>query len=192
MASVNDVINLEWCSLSYVSVEDAVSIIRRLGQNTLLAKVDIKCAYRMVPVHPDDHLLLGIQWENNLYVDGAVPFGLRPTTRIFTAVADTLEWRARFEGIEHIMHYLDDFLILAPPGGDQCGRHLAKLLALFDRLRVPVASEKVEGPLTCLKFLGIEIDTQWMCLRLPQDKLADLKQLVASWIGKKSCSLGDL
>ena len=64
--SVNDGINPEWCSLSYISVEDAVSIIRRLGQNTLLAKVDIKSAYRMVPVHPDDRLLLGMQWENNL------------------------------------------------------------------------------------------------------------------------------
>ena len=57
---------------------------------------------------------------------------------------------------------------------------------------MPVASDKVEGPSTCLKFLGIEIDTQWRCLRLPQDKLADLKQLVSNWIEKKSCSLGDL
>ena len=57
---------------------------------------------------------------------------------------------------------------------------------------MPVASDKVEGPSTCLKYLGIEIDTQWMCLRLPQDKLADLKQLVASWIERKSCLLGDL
>ena len=157
---VNDGINPEWCSLSYISVEDGVSIIRRLGQNTLLAKVDIKSAYRMVPVHPDDRLLLGMRWENNLYVDGpgsAIWFEIPAAPRIFTAVADALEWRARFEGIEHIMHYLDDFLIIAPPGSDQCGRYLAKLLALFDRLRVPVASEKVEGPSTCLKFLGIEI-----------------------------------
>ena len=57
---------------------------------------------------------------------------------------------------------------------------------------MPVASDKVEGPSTCLKFLGIEIDTQRRCLWLPQDKLADLKQLVANWIEKKSCSLGDL
>ena len=66
------------------------------------------------------------------------------------------------------------------------------LACLFDRLRVPVASDKVEGPSTCLKFLGIQIDTQWRCLRLPQDKLADLKQLVSNWIEKKSCSLADL
>ena len=64
------------------------------------------------------------------------------------------------------MHYLDDFLIIAPPGSDQCGRDLAKLLALFDRLGVPVASKKVDG---CLKLLGIEIGKQWMCLQLPQD-----------------------
>ena len=189
---MNDGINPEWCSLSYISVEDAVSIIHRLGQNTLLAKVDIKSTYRIVPVHPDDHLLLGMQWENNLYVDGALPFGLWSVSRIFTAVADALEWRARFEEIEHIMHYLDDFLIITPPGSDQCGTDLAKLLALFDRLWVPVVSENVEGPSICLKFLGIEIDTQWMCLQLPQDKFADSKQLVVNWIGKKLCSLGNL
>ena len=90
------------------------------------------------------------------------------------------------------MHYLDDFLIIVPSGSDHCGRDLAKLLALFNRLRVLAASEKVEGPLSCIKFLGIEVDTQWMCPRLPKDKLVNLKQLVVSWIGKKSCSLGDL
>ena len=190
--SVNDGINPEWCSLSYVSVDDAVPVIRHLGQNTLLTKVDIKSAYRMVPVHPDDRLLLGMQWENNLYVDGTLPFGLRSAPRIFTAIADALEWRARFEGTEHILHYLDDFLIMAPAGSPQCNLNLTRLLALFDRLHVPVASDKVEGPSTCLKFLGIEIDTQQMCLQLLQDKLVALKELVTSWLGKKSCSVRDL
>ena len=128
---MNNGISPEWCSLTYISVDDAVSIIRHLGQPTLLAKVDIKSAYRMVPVHPDDRLLLGMQWENNLYVDGALPFSLRSAPRIFTAAADALEWRARFEGIEHILHYLDDFLVIASPGSNQCGRDLARLLALL-------------------------------------------------------------
>ena len=85
-----------------------------------LAKVDINSAYRMVPVHPDDRLLLGMQWENNLYVDGTLPFGLRSAPRISTAVADALEWQARFKGTEHILYYLDDFLITAPAGNPQC------------------------------------------------------------------------
>ena len=67
-----------------------------------------------------------------------------------------------------------------------------KIAGFVDRLHVPVVSDKVEGPSTCFKFLGIEIDTQQMCLRLPQDKLVALKELVTSWLGKKSCSVRDL
>ena len=89
-SSVNDGINPEWCSMSYVPVEDAAKIITRLGRHTQLAKVDIKSAYRIIPIHPEDRLLLGMQWENKLYIDAALPLGLRSAPRIFSAVADVL------------------------------------------------------------------------------------------------------
>ena len=44
-------------SLTYVTVADAVQSITRLGQGALLAKVDIKSAYRNVPIHPEDRWL---------------------------------------------------------------------------------------------------------------------------------------
>ena len=125
-------------------------------------------------------------------MDAALPFGLRSAPRIFTAVADVLEWRAKFEGITHIIHYLDDFLILAPPGSSRCRQELEGLLALFGRLQVPVAAEKVEGPSTRLVFLGIVIDTSRMCLRLPSEKLDNLRTMVADWLPKKSCLIRDL
>lgn len=59
-ASINDGIPPERCSLRYPSVDDAVWIINKLGRGTLLAKWDIKNAYRMVPVHPADRKLLGM------------------------------------------------------------------------------------------------------------------------------------
>ena len=90
-------------------------------------------------------------------MDAAIPFGLRSAPWIFTAVADALEWRAKFEGITHTIHYLDDFLILASPCSSSCRQDLEGLLALFGRLQVPVVAEKVEGPSTQLVFLGIEI-----------------------------------
>ena len=74
--SVNDGIDPDLCSLSYVSIDDAVRAATRLGQGALLAKVDIKSAYRMVPVPPEDKLLLGMSWSGALYVDAALPFGL--------------------------------------------------------------------------------------------------------------------
>ena len=58
--SVNDGIPDTLCSLSYVSVEEAVLVVLRLGRGTQLAKVDIQAAYRNMPVHPDDRWLLGM------------------------------------------------------------------------------------------------------------------------------------
>ena len=91
-ASVNDTIHPRLSSLQYTSLQDATATIRELGTGTLLAKMDLKKAYRMVPVHPDDHALLGIRWDSEVYIDTALPFGLRSAPKIFLAVADALAW----------------------------------------------------------------------------------------------------
>ena len=78
------------------------------------AKVHIKIAYRVVPVHPDDRRLLRMQWEGALYVDTTLPFGLRSAPKFFTAIADAAEWIVRQAVIRFIIHYLDDILELEP------------------------------------------------------------------------------
>ncbi len=60
-ASVNDGIDSRLTSLSYVGMKEAVEEIRRLGKGALLAKVDIKRAYKNIPVHPDDRCMLGMR-----------------------------------------------------------------------------------------------------------------------------------
>ena len=64
--SVNDGISKERSSLAYVSVDHIVQVILRLGRGTQMAKIDIRSAYRVIPVHPEDSLLLGMRlgaWE---------------------------------------------------------------------------------------------------------------------------------
>ena len=80
--SVNDGIQADLCSLSYVSVDDAARAIAKAGRGALLAKVDVKSAYRLVPVHPEDRLLLGMSWDDEVYVDSVLPFGLRSAPKI--------------------------------------------------------------------------------------------------------------
>ena len=53
------------------------------------------------------------------------------------------------------------------------------MLVIFDRLHIPVAVSKLEGPMESLTFLGIKVDTQAMVLRLPASKLNELRLLVA-------------
>ena len=60
-ASVNDGIDRDMCSVSYITVDQIVDEILRLGQGTLMAKADIKQAYRMVPVYPTT----AICWQCN-------------------------------------------------------------------------------------------------------------------------------
>lgn len=84
--SVNDGISTELSSIQYSSMDEAVGIILSMGQGTQLVKIDLKDAYRMVPVHPDDHHLLGISWGGSVYIDRCLPFGLRSALKIFSAV----------------------------------------------------------------------------------------------------------
>ena len=91
-STVNDEISSNLCSLHYASVDDAVDIIKKLGRGTQLVKLDIKDAYRIVPIHPSDYHLLGIRWRDRTYVDRALTFGLRPAPNFFSALADLVAW----------------------------------------------------------------------------------------------------
>ena len=189
---MNDGIRPELCSLTYVSVDDAVRIVLQLGRGCRIAKLDIKSAYRIVPVHPDDRPLLGMRWSKGVYVDTALPFGLRSAPKLFNAVADALAWIFGQAANRRPIHYLDDFLFLGPPNSDECGAALRSALALCTELGVPISEEKLKGPGTCIPFLGIVLDTELMQLRLPEEKLRRLLSTVQEWLSRKVCSKREL
>ena len=56
------------------------------------------------------------------------------------------------EGIEVVLHYLDDFLLVGAPNSSECERALSILLRVFGELGLPVATNKSEGPATQLTF----------------------------------------
>ena len=55
-----------------------------------------------------------------------------------------------------------------------------------------LASDKCEGPQTCVEYLGFELDTIKDEIRLPEEKLQQLETLLQSWEGKKSCTEHEL
>ena len=60
-SSVNDGIEKELCSVFYISIDTVVEQINLRGRGTQLAKLDVRQAYRMVPVHLTDRLLLAMK-----------------------------------------------------------------------------------------------------------------------------------
>ena len=92
------------------------------------------------------------------------------------------------------MHYLDDFFLVGPPRSQTCTENLHMFLAICCQLEIPIAMEKLEGPTTMLTFLGIEIDTFTMQLRLPRANLEELKNCCRNgWaslhVGRRSLNL---
>ena len=112
--SVNNGIQKELCIFHYTSISVAATQLLIAGTGAYLAKMDIKQAYRNIPVAPEDRHLLGIQWNDTVYIDQVLPFGLRFAPLIFSAIADALLWIMQQKGVSRAIHYIDDFLIIGP------------------------------------------------------------------------------
>ena len=175
-----------------MKVDDVARKVVQLGPGALMAKIDIKSAYRVVPVHPQDRCLLGMQWDGKVFVDTALPFGLRSAPKIFNALADALEWIIREQGVEHVWHYLDDFITCGLAGSDECLLNLSVLTDVCKHLGVPLAEKKMEGPTMSIVFLGILIDSVRGELRLPPEKLDRLHGHINEWLQKKRCTKREL
>ena len=117
--SVNDGIPKELCSMSYISVDDAVHKILGTGPCSLLANIDIKSAFLLIPVHPADRQLLECRG-----IDTCLPFGLQSVPRLFNIAADLLKWILKDWGITIVIHYPDNFLTIGSPESVECQKNL--------------------------------------------------------------------
>ena len=89
-------------------------------------------------------------------------FGLRSAPKLLNILADLLAWIIEQHGVQPSLHYLDDYLTMGPPHSHTCQQNLDTIKQICDILGVPLALENVEGPTTCLSFLGITLDTTAM------------------------------
>ena len=76
--------------------------------------------------------------------------------------------------IPYLLHYLDDFFLIARSGLQQ---HMSVVQYAFQLLGVPLAQNKVIGPAKCITYLGIEINS-----------LAFVISILRSWRNRKSCT----
>ena len=184
--SVNDGIDPDRFTLHYITLDQVIRLVSKLGPGALMAKFDVEAAYRNVPAHPSHRILLGMKWHNQFYVDLVLPFGLRSAPFIFNSIADMVEWiLVNSYQIPDLLHYLDDFITGGPPQSLQCVHNLATAMQVCQRLGPPFHPAKCVGPSTVLVVLGIELDSFNQVARLAQEKLLALKNLISSWLPRK-------
>ena len=119
--------------------------------------------------------------------------GFRSAPYIFTCIADLLEWVAKQNyNVTFLMHYLDDFHTLGPPGSSVRQTNLDRSIDCFSKLGVPLHPDKIEGASTCLTNLSIKLDSLTLQAHLPQDKLDRITALLEVWSQKRWCRRNDL
>lgn len=95
----------------------------------------------MVLIQPEDQHLLEIYWISAMMWKGRYPLVyLCSAPKIFSTVADVAQQVLQNMGISFSSHNQDNFILVAKSTASE--------------------PNKLEGPLTCLAFLGIKVDTE--------------------------------
>ena len=192
-SGINCFIDPELCTVQYASFDGVVDMIFKLGKGALLGKMDIKSAFRLVPVNPADFDLLGFAIDGQFYIDKCLPMGCSISCKIWETFATFLHWLAESKsGINTLDHYLDDFIFAGKMGSQDCAILMSQFMMLTGEIGVPIANEKTAGPTTRLTFLGFEIDTMDMTVRIPEAKVNALLDLVENFLGREKVTLQEL
>ena len=190
--SVNDGISSDHTSVKYATIDEAIQLIKRAGPGCFLAKTDVKNAFRIIPIHPDDYGLLGMQWRGLYYYDRCMPMACSSSCLTFEMFSTAVEWIARNKRkIDYILHILDDYLLVAPTE-QLCQQQLDLFLSLCSYLGIPIAPEKTCGPSTAMSFAGIELDSIFLEARLPCDKIEKCISLISDFIHRKKVTLKEM
>ena len=191
--SVNDFIDKEFCTVRYSSIDDAVKMVQKLGSRALLSKADIKSAFRLLKIWPGDFDQLGFSFDDKFYFDKCLPMGASVSCSLFEKFSTALHWyTASLSPHKNILHYLDDFLFGGEANTTQCSDLLNIFQDVCQKWGVPLADEKTVQPTEIITFLGIEFDTIAMELRLPGDKLKEIKERIICIFNSKKVTLRNL
>ena len=178
--SLNSYISTE--KFSFVSVEAATALCK---PGSFMAIVDIKSAYRAIPILPQHRKLQGIRWQftgdqlPRYLVDNFLCFGLSNAPGIFNRISCAIVRMLDRAGIKCVS-YLDDFLVIADTL-EECQAAQMHLISLLLSLGLPINWGKLISPSQRVIFLGIIIDTNLQRIELPTDKLERLTDLASEY-----------
>lgn len=190
--SVNNFTDQVCTEFSYKSIDDVVD---NMEQNDYIAVVDISDAYRSVSIHPSDRSYQGISWdfgEGPVHLeDNRLSMGLSSSPYIFSKISDFITRCSVREECTFIVNYLDDFAVIGRNYGN-CASDQLCLIHILRRLGFNVSFKKLLSPSQTVRFLGIEISTINLELRLPSDKISRLHRVLDAFYIKKRATRRDL
>ncbi|KAJ8306736.1 hypothetical protein KUTeg_015777 [Tegillarca granosa] len=123
-------------------------------------------AFRLLPIHPSDFELLGYKICNLYFIDECLLLG------------------CSISCLRNFPHLRNGIISKSP--SNEYYQSMTLFTNICNELYVPLAHEKTIVPSPMLTFLGLEIDTNEMCAKIPPEKLSRLKHSLQELLGKKA------
>ena len=182
--SINCYMNQTFRSFSYNSID---TVSDEMTSGCFMGVTDITSAYRTVAVRPSDRTFQGLVWPINSqdqYIqDNFLSFGTRVAPYIFNAITDSVSRYVQAHGY-FCVNYLDDFLVMGATF-DACREAQLFLHSVLRSLGFYISYNKVRSPSRVQRYLGVELDSIEMELRLPEDKLSKLTVELEFFAGRR-------
>jgi len=172
--AINNGIPEEYGAIVYSTIENTIGAIQHFGMECMMVKRDFEAGFGHIPVSPLDTPLLGFQWSGRYYAERFLPFGLRTAVYLFNLFAEVFHWILENQLMNQnlpakVIHYLDDFLIILPPGG-KTETYANTFRTLCSDVGLTIKESKNEEGRVA-SFAGLELDSQAIVIRLPERKL---------------------
>ena len=167
--------------LTFPRVDDFAARINGLRQRCLMFKVDLSRYFRQIPLDPGDYSLIGYVINGDIYFDKVLPMGMRSAPYIAQRITNAIVYihgSLQF----FLLNYVDDFI--GAEHREVAWKAYKALTELLKNLRVETATNKMVPPTTRLEFLGITFDSEKMTMEISEDKLAEIKMELQTWLIK--------
>lgn len=170
------------------TLRDAVLLIE---QGVWMAKIDMKDAFWHIPLAPDHHPYLCFEWENITYAFRVAPFGLSLSPVLLNKTTKPVIAHLNGQGVSCVI-YVDDLLIVAKTK-EGCRQAVEKAKNFLRELGWHLNDTKsVWDPTQVLVYLGLEINSKEMTMRVPPGKMDKVKMAIRRMRAKQTMTAREL
>lgn len=192
--SVNDLISKDFyldnkIDLVYPKVDDLIQLIKVKGRGCLLFKIDLRKAFRQLPLCPSSYSLGAYVWKKHIFFDTVLAMGSRSSSYCCQSVTNAIVFILFKIGIS-VLNYLDDLASAEH-------KHLAEfsyktLKAILHKCGIEESQDKACPPSTRMTFVGVLFDTEKMTIEVTQERLLEIRALIKSWLCKEKASIREI
>ena len=189
--SINANIPADLYTVKYPEFDQAVQLCLKVGKNCKLGHSDIRSAFRILGIQPQDWPLLVMKARSPIdgkmyyFVDKCLPFGASISCALFQLVSDAIAHIVKCKSEQELVNYLDDFLFVALMKW-WCNRQLDIFLEVCSQIGFPVNEDKTFRATGQITFLGMLFNAKDQTVSVPVEKIEKALKLISNVLSKTS------